>query len=126
MPRQMREQRHAARQRSADQRQGGGVARRVGEVALARRRAAIVGGIDVRRAAGDQEAVEAVEQARRGRERSPSAGISTGTAAEPRATRVDIFVADAVESWSPSRGLQAGGDPDERDVRAVLMAQDYS
>ena len=56
------QERHALRQGAADQGQGGGVAGRVGLVAFARRRAAIVARVDVGRAARDHQAVEAGEQ----------------------------------------------------------------
>ena len=107
------EQRHAARHGAADQRQGGGVARRVGEVVLARGRAAVVRGVDVGRAAGDHDAVQSVEQ----RVRVEPIGQGRDQDRQrPGADhhRVDILGADRVEVELVAR-LQAGGDTDERE-----------
>ena len=83
-----REQRHAAIDRMADQRQGGGVARRIVRRARPALLAVIVVRLDIGRAAGQQHAVEHVEQAveRLGHRRvsspnsGPIAGIRTGRA----------------------------------------------
>ena len=56
-----RQDRHAARDRGADQRQRGGVARGVVQVGRLAVATFIVAGVDVARAARDQQAVEAVE-----------------------------------------------------------------
>jgi len=63
---------HAALQRHADQRQGGGVALAVVQGALARRLAAVMVRLDVGRAAGQQQAVE------RARHRVRAAGRARG------------------------------------------------
>ena len=103
--------RHGPGERADDQGQGGGVARRVGLVALARRRAAIEARVDVGRAARDHQAVEPAEQL---------VGIEPGAQGrdQDRDRRgagddgVDILVADAVE-MDLVAALQAGGHPDE-------------
>ena len=104
--------RYAAGNSPADQRQRGGVACRVRLVALAGRRAVIVAGIDVGRAAGDHQAVQRpqqtvwIEPLAQGGNQHRERGRSDHHC-------VDVFVADAVEVDLVAR-LQAGGDPDQR------------
>ena len=57
-----RQQRHAARHGGADQRQGGAVARRVLPGALGMRRAVIIAGMHVGAAAGQDDAVQPLQQ----------------------------------------------------------------
>ena len=111
------QERHAAGNRAADQRQRGGVAVGVGEVALPRRRAAIESGIDVRRASGDEDAIQPVQQ-RLMVEALPDGWDQHRDRLGTGDHGIDILLADAVEvklvTW-----LQAGGDADQRHRGAV-------
>jgi glutamine synthetase len=114
------EHRHAAPDRTARQRQGHLVARRVGRRVRVAQRGAVAGRVDVAGRAGQEQAVQQIEHAVR------VGGVGEGAArpvdqrrhderqrAGAGGDRVEIFVADTMDGVGGS-AVEVGHDPDHR------------
>jgi hypothetical protein len=123
-----REQGHASLERMADQGKRGGVARRIVRCALPALLAAIVVRLDVGRAAGQQHAVQRIEEpVERFDGRSfvaPQRGAyrrdQDGQAADSLDGRADVLVANRVMPAAAAVFLEAGRDPHERAQRRTI------
>ena len=109
-----REQRHRALEGAPDQRQGCGVAGGIAQALRARRRSRIVVGLDVRRAAGDQEAVEPIQHRIR-LEARPKRWDDQRHRAGAIADGLDVLGADLMVAEAVALN-EAGRNTDERVV----------
>jgi hypothetical protein len=122
-----REQRHAAIDRMADQRQGGGIARRIVRGARPAVLALIMMRLDIGRTAGQQDAVQAVDQTVQGLDRGPlfaefgaDGRDQDGQRADGMDRCPDVFVAHRVMPAAAAVFLETGRNAHKRAQRRSI------